>query len=77
MKLILKRIEKTVPIQALCDAEPKHVGIGELGPFALHTEDGQILPCQVSTSMASERSTCELTVVFKLDGDKIKVEGDE
>ena len=77
MKLILKRIEETATIQSLSEVEPRRLAIGKPGPFALHTEDGQILPCQVSTNMASSHNGCELTVVFTLDGDKIKVEGDE
>lgn len=63
MKLILKRVERP----------------GEVpGPFALHTEDGKMLPCQVSTSMDScgGGHPVKLTVIFTVDGDNIKVEGD-
>lgn len=63
MKLILKRVERDGEI---------------LGPFALHAEDGQMLPCQVSTSMESTGGgrPVKLTVTFTVDGDQIKVEGD-
>ena len=77
MKLVLKRIEKTVEVTALSDPEPRHVNAGYPGPFALHTEDGQVLPCQVSTNMESSRGEpVRLTVVFNVDGRDLVVEGD-
>ena len=63
MNLILKRVARD----------------GEIpGPFALHAEDGQMLPCQVSTIMESSGGgrPVKLTVTFTVDGDQIKVEGD-
>jgi hypothetical protein len=78
MKLILKRIEKTVEVSALSDSEPRHVAVGLPGTFALHTEDGEMLPCQVSTRMDSSGRghPVTLTVTFTVDGDKLKVQGD-
>ncbi|SDT52547.1 hypothetical protein SAMN05216222_4884 [Pseudomonas prosekii] len=62
MKLILKRVEREG---------------GMPGPFALHTEDGQILPCQVSTVMDSKGARPPtLVVTFTVDGDQVKVQGD-
>lgn len=47
-------------------------------PFALHTEDGEILPCQVSTSLNSSHSEYPtVTVVFQAVGDQLIIEGDE
>jgi hypothetical protein len=77
MKLILKRIEKPVDVNALSDLEPRHIPCA--GPFGLHTEDGELLPCQVSTSMDSRAGghPVTLTVTFTVDGNQIKVQGDE
>ncbi|WP_434706674.1 hypothetical protein J3Q07_16455 [Pseudomonas sp. D4-18] len=63
MKLILKRVARNG---------------GAPGPFALHSEDGQPLPCQTSTSMESRSSDqpVKLIVIFNVDGDQITVEGD-
>ncbi|UQS92508.1 hypothetical protein M5C90_15760 [Pseudomonas chlororaphis subsp. piscium] len=62
MKLVLKRVEREGDMPC---------------PFALHAEDGQILPCQVSTNMDSEGARPPtLTVTFTVDGDQIKVQGD-
>lgn len=78
MRLVLKRIERAVEATSLSDSEPQHYLTGMPGPFALHTEDGQLLPCQVRTDMSSEPcGPVTLTVTFRLDGDKIKVQGDE
>lgn len=62
MKLILKRVERPGDIH---------------GPFALHTEDGTILPSQLSTNMASDgQGPVRLIVVFTVDGLNLVVEGD-
>lgn len=44
-------------------------------PFILHTEDGRPLPNQMRVAIDNETST--VTVTFFLDGEKIKVKGDE
>lgn len=80
MKLILKRMVPMIDVRGLDDADPVYLPdrLAEPGPFALHTEDGQMLPCQVSTSMNSEgRGPVRLTVTFTVDGDKIKIIGDK
>lgn len=62
MKLVLKRIVRESDIP---------------GGFALHTEDGVALPCQVSTSMTSAgQQPVQLTVVFTVNGRDLIVEGD-
>ncbi|MGS0546541.1 hypothetical protein ACU8WE_28905 [Pseudomonas parakoreensis] len=62
MNLILKRVERE-------GAEPC--------PFALYTEEGEMLPCQVSTALDSKGARPPtLTVTFTVDGDRIKVQGD-
>ena len=80
MKLVLKRIPRMVEIQTLEDQYPQLVPSESEnnGPFALHTEDGQILPCQVSTTMKSSGrfDPVQLTVTFTVDGTNIRVEGD-
>lgn len=77
MKLVLKRIEKTVEVTALPDPESRHVNTGYPGPFALHTEDGQVLPCQISTNMESSvGEPVLLTVMFTVNGRDLVVEGD-
>ena len=81
MKLILKRVELKVDARGIDDDAPVHVasyGARVLAPYALHTEDGQMLPCQVSTIMNSEpNSPVHLTVTFMVDGDRVRVQGDE
>lgn len=76
MKLILKRMERAE--RTYVAGEEFFQGGARLPePFALHTEDGQMLPCQVSTSMNSDGGApVKLTVTFIVDGDKVKVEGD-
>jgi hypothetical protein len=80
MKLVLKRLPRMMVVRALEDGHPKFVEAGSenTGPFALHTEDGQILPCQVSTTMNSSGrfDPVQLTVTFTVDGTNIRVEGD-
>lgn len=80
MKLILKRVETVVEVQALEDAEPRlyPTGDAKAGPFALHSEDGMILPCQISTSMSStgRHEPVTLTVTFRVDGKNLLVKGD-
>jgi hypothetical protein len=80
MKLILKRIPRTVAAQGLEDEHPTFVAAEDerTGPFALHTEDGQVLPCQVRTSMDSvgRHEPVRLTVIFTVDGKNLLVEGD-
>lgn len=79
MKLILKRVgddprdnrmvahSRVVPSSHVQDSRP----------FALCTEDGQQLPCQVSTCMTSNPdSMVKLTVVFEVNGRDLIVEGD-
>lgn len=80
MKLVLKRIEGTIEATSLSDSEPRHYKTGLPGPFALHTEDGALLPCQVSTSLESSGGRghpVSLTVTFTVDGDQIRVQGDQ
>lgn len=79
MKLILKRIERMVEVTSLGSGEARYIPGGSKipGPFALHTEDGQILPLQASTSMESDHTNVvRLIVTFVVDGDKIRIEGD-
>lgn len=79
MKLVLKRVEPRIETTSLDESEVRTIGgpPSNTAPFALHTEDGEALPCQVSTALVSERSSMvRLTVVFNVDGDKIRVEGD-
>lgn len=79
MKLVLRRIERTVEATSVSDTGQRHYPTGQPGPFALHTDDGTLLPCQVSTSLDS--SGCghpvRLTVTFTVDGDRIRVQGDQ
>lgn len=79
MKLVLMRIEQTVEATSLSDTEPRLYPTGQPGPFALHTEDGALLPCQVSTSLDSSGGghPVRLTVTFTVDGDRIRVQGDQ
>lgn len=79
MKLVLRRIERTVEATSLSDVEPRHYPSGMPGPFALHTEDGTMLPCQVSTNLGSSAvgHPVTLTVTFIVDGHQIRVQGDQ
>jgi hypothetical protein len=79
MKLILKQIPSRIDVTALSD-EP---GLTVPGPpdahalFALFTEAGDMLPCQVSTALCSEAGggMPRLTVTFNVDGRDMVVEG--
>ncbi|MDD0974964.1 hypothetical protein [Pseudomonas fontis] len=79
MKLILKRVAPEIEVTCLSDSSSRFV-LGKPGgcsPFALHAESGEVLPCQVSTTMISEPGEpVRLTVVFTVDGDKLVVQGD-
>ncbi|SEJ49832.1 hypothetical protein SAMN03159495_3451 [Pseudomonas sp. NFR16] len=80
MKLILKRVAEQVEVTGLSDGSRKYVPgkMHQHSPFALHTDSGEILPCQVSTNMASNAGdVVRLTVVFTVDGDSLRVEGDD
>jgi hypothetical protein len=79
MKLILKRVVPMIDARSLDDTDPVYIPdhCAEPGPFALHTEDGQILPCQLITEVRSEPGRVPtLTVTFQLDGDRIKFQGE-
>lgn len=78
MKLILKQITPQLEITGLSDSARGYTPgkPAKNALFALHTEAGEILPCQVSTALASQESDLvRLTVVFLVDGDRICVEG--
>jgi len=78
MKLILKQIAPDIEITSLGDSAKRYVPGKAIAasPFALHTEGGEVLPCQVTTSMRSERGQLvQLTVVFAVDGENLRVEG--
>lgn len=65
MKLILKR----------CGVKPEGL---DNRPFALYTESGEMLPCQVSTSLNSTSMEYPtVTVVFQAMGGGLIIEGDE
>jgi hypothetical protein len=82
MKLILKQIP--VPDAGLIhetsledSRRPVLLEQQERALFALYTEDGQMLPCQVSTTMHSEAGDGmpRLTVTFNVNGRDLIVEG--
>lgn len=78
MKLILKAVPREILVTTLGDESHRYVsGPAEPNaPFALFAEDGTILPGQVTTTLHSERGApTQLTVVFNVDGDRVKVEG--
>ena len=78
MKLILKQIAPEIEVTALGDTSSQFVTgkVTAASPFALHTDSGEILPCQVTTVMKSEGGQLvRLTVVFNVDGDNLRVEG--
>ena len=80
MKLILKQVAREIELTSLGDVDRKYAPgiVDEQSPFGLHTEDGQLLPCQVSTTMKSEAGgLVHLTVVFVVDGKSLRVEGHE
>lgn len=79
MKLILKRVAPQIDVTRLGDPSPRFVAGRAVGhsSFALHADSGELLPCQVSTTMLSEAGEpVRLTVVFTVDGDRLSVEGD-
>lgn len=78
MKLILKRVgDDSRVFRKLQDRPIPGERTQDSRPFALCTEDGQQLPCQVSTSMTSvSGDLVRLTVVFEVDGRGLLVEGD-
>ncbi|SDI40342.1 hypothetical protein [Pseudomonas abietaniphila] len=79
MKLILKQIPSRIDVTALGDEQgltvPGKPNAHAL--FALFTEAGDLLPCQVSTTLHSEagRGIPQLTVTFNVDGRDLIVEG--
>ncbi|MFJ2981205.1 MULTISPECIES: hypothetical protein [unclassified Pseudomonas] len=79
MKMILKRLVRDVEVTSLADDGRRYTpGERRLeSPFALHAEDGSVLPNQISTTLHSEPGQpVRLTVVFMVDGNKLAVEGD-
>ncbi len=78
MKLVLKQVAPDMEVTTLDDDSRRYVPgkVSKLSPFALHADTGEVLPCQVTTSMKSERGQLvQLTVVFTVDGDNLRVEG--
>ena len=78
MKLILRQVAPQVEVTRLADAEKRYTSgkPAKHARFALYTDAGEILPCQVSTAMVSEAGDLvRLTVVFTVDGDSVRVEG--
>lgn len=82
MKLILKRAGNdprqydSIQSNRLPPTDPE--SIKDHRPFALFTDAGEQLPCQVSTSITSDSSgMVKLTVVFEADGRGLVVEGDQ
>ncbi|PNG87567.1 hypothetical protein [Pseudomonas putida] len=79
MKLILKRLSREIEVTSLDSECCRYVpgGRDHQAPFALHSEDGAVLPNQLSTTLHSEPGQpVRLTVVFTVDGNKLTVEGD-
>ncbi len=80
MKLILKRIPAPVKVQVIGDAEMCRSISAQCKerPFALYTAAGEILPRQQSVVTESLPGKCPtVTVTFFLDGDDVKVQGDD
>lgn len=82
MKLILKRVgddpRLMTPMLSSRRTRKSDEQSPDTRPFALHTEDGQFLPCQTSTSMTSNGDgLVTVTVVFEVDGVRVLVEGDK
>ncbi|NWL48397.1 hypothetical protein DM819_21645 [Pseudomonas hunanensis] len=79
MKLILKRLNREIEVTSL-DSDSRHYvpgGRDQQASFALHAEDGAVLPNQLSTTLHSDPGQpVRLTVVFMVDGNKLAVEGD-
>lgn len=77
MKLVLKRVEPRLDASSLDEIRTVSGEKTNNRPFALHTEDGQVLPCQISSIMVSEPcKMVELTVKFIIDGKNLRLEGD-
>ncbi|UZJ58569.1 hypothetical protein OKW98_18505 [Pseudomonas sp. KU26590] len=77
MKLILKRITPGPRCMTIDEmlGEPPERPLPQ--PFALHVEDGEILPGQSKTCMSSDASgQVVLTVTFIVDGRNVMVQGD-
>ncbi len=80
MKLILKRVPHE--IKAINIGSKDHLtrrsSKSKDCPFALFTEDGVMLPLQQSVVTESVAGKCPtVTVTFCLDGEDVKVVGDE
>ncbi|WP_206683083.1 hypothetical protein [Pseudomonas baltica] len=78
MELVLKQIASQIDVTTMKDPEPRFIP-GETdkqSPFALYTDSGEMLPCQVSTALVSDAGGfAQLTVVFTVDGDNLRVQG--
>ncbi|OIN44524.1 hypothetical protein [Pseudomonas costantinii] len=80
MKLIIKRVPHAIAAITLgatghLTQRPKE---SKERPFALFTEDGVILPMQQSVVTESLAGKCPtVTVTFYLNGEDIKVQGDD
>lgn len=85
MKLIFKRVRRPavddcIEVTSLTETVRQYESPRRMpGPYALHTEDGQTLPCQISSTMHSDGDggPVHVTIVFMLDGTQISVQGDE
>jgi hypothetical protein len=80
MKLILKRVPVPVEVQCVGEARVRRYPSSDTKerPFALYTEDGVILPKQRSVTTESVYGECPtVTVTFSLDGEYVKVQGDD
>ena len=78
MKLILKQVTPQLEVTGLSDSSRRYTPgkPAKHALFALHTDAGDILPGQVSTTMVSEAGgNVQLTVVFTVDGERVRVEG--
>lgn len=80
MKLILKRMPTPVRVHVIGDAEMCRAISAQYKerPFAIYTEDGVILPRQQSVVTESLPGKCPtVTVTFYLDGEDVKLHGDD
>jgi hypothetical protein len=79
MKLILKQIPPQIDVTSVSDQSPRHAPgkPDERALFGLFTEAGEMLPCQVSTTLHSEAGggMPKLTVTFNVNGRDLIVEG--
>ncbi|KFE50132.1 hypothetical protein [Pseudomonas syringae] len=77
MKLILKRVGEDSRQYQPITSHHNPEQLPDSRPFALCTENGQQLPGQQTTSMTSDGDgMVKLTVVFRVDGTQVLVEGD-